>query len=68
VLETKERLLDLGEIAELTKIPTNTIRFYRMRRTSVGALTFRVGSRVVARQSDVLAWIDAQARAEGVYA
>jgi predicted DNA-binding transcriptional regulator AlpA len=54
-----DRLLTLPEIAEITRVPVDTLRWYR----HVGARgprTFRLGRRVVAYESEVLAWIEAQ--------
>jgi predicted DNA-binding transcriptional regulator AlpA len=53
-----ERLLYLDEVSERTGIPENTLRFWRA--TKVGPPTARIGRRVVYRESDVQAWIDAQ--------
>lgn len=52
-----DRLLDLREIAAMTRMPEATIRYKRHR----GELpfTFRLGRRVVAYEGDVRAYIDA---------
>lgn len=54
-------LLTLDEISERTRKPVSTLRWYRHR--GEGPKTFRLGRRVVARESDVLAWIESQASA-----
>lgn len=54
-------LLLLDEIAEITRVPVNTLRWLRHR--GEGPKTFRLGRRVVARTSDVLAWVEEQASA-----
>jgi len=50
-----DRLLDLSEIADKTRMPEATIRYKRHR----GELpfTFRLGRRVVAYESELDAWI-----------
>jgi predicted DNA-binding transcriptional regulator AlpA len=53
-----ERLMRLPEIAEMTGIPVDTLRFYRQ--VGKGPKTFKLGRRVVAYESDVNAWIEAQ--------
>ena len=57
-----DRLLTVPEIAERTRLSVDTIRWYR--HCGTGPRMFRLGRRVVARESDVLAWIEA-ARADG---
>jgi DNA-binding transcriptional MerR regulator len=52
------RLLTLTEVAELTRLPISTLRYYRQRGS--GPPTFRVGRRVMAYETDVLAWVDHQ--------
>jgi len=51
-------LLRIEEVAALTGIPTNTLRFWRHERT--GPKSAKLGRRVVYREADVIAWIDAQ--------
>lgn len=51
-----DRLLTLPEIAEITRIPIDTLRWYRHK--SIGPKMFRLGRRIVAKESDVLAWIE----------
>lgn len=53
-----DRLLRLPEVAELTGIPESTLRFYR--HEGRGPKSAKLGRRVVYRETDVLAWIDAQ--------
>lgn len=55
---TTDRLLVLDEIAELIRVPVTTLRFWR--HNGRGPLTFKVGRRVVARESDVRAWLKEQ--------
>ena len=59
-----DQILTLPEVAVLTRIPLNTLRYYRSR--GVGPSTWRLGRKIVARQSDVDAWIEAQERATSV--
>lgn len=57
-------LLTTDETAALLLSNTNTLAFWRQRKT--GPKWAKLGRRVVYRRSDVLAWIDAQfAAAEG---
>ena len=54
----RERLLRIEEVAEWTGIPENTLRFWRQ--ASKGPRSARLGRRVVYRERDVQAWLDAQ--------
>lgn len=51
-----EKLLRLPEVAELTGLPVNTLRFWRHQGT--GPRSIRLGRRVVYRECDVVAWIE----------
>lgn len=53
-----DRLLRVPEIAEMTGKPIDTIRWYR--HTGAGPKMFKLGRHVVAKESDVAAWIEAQ--------
>lgn len=53
-----ERLLRLPEVAELTGLPVNTLRFWRHQGT--GPRSIKLGRRVVYRECDVVAWIEDQ--------
>lgn len=58
-----ERLLNVPEIAEMTHKPIDTIRWYRHRQGAgyqEGPKMFKLGRTVVAKESDVLAWIEEQ--------
>jgi len=57
------RLLMLHEVAERTRMPLATLRYWRHR--GEGPRTFKLGRRVVAREEDVEAWI-AEAAAQQV--
>jgi predicted DNA-binding transcriptional regulator AlpA len=46
------------EVAELTRIPIATLRFYRS--AGKGPRSFKLGNRVVYKRSDVEAWIQEQ--------
>ncbi|WP_212746995.1 helix-turn-helix transcriptional regulator [Sinomonas gamaensis] len=52
-----QKLLSLAEVSEMTRIPENTLRYYRQK--GEGPRFGKLGGRLVARESDVLAWIDA---------
>lgn len=53
-----ERLLLTSEVAEMTRLPEATIRWFR--HAGKGPASAKLGRRVVYRESDVLRWIDAQ--------
>jgi excisionase family DNA binding protein len=56
-------LLRMEEVAELTRIPLSTLRFYRHRGHG-GPRSFKLGSHVVFKRSDVEAWIEQQYAAD----
>lgn len=63
-----DRLLRVPEIAEMTTCPIDTIRWYRHRQTAghdEGPRMFRLGRAVVAKESDVIAWIEREYAASG---
>lgn len=53
-----ERLLTLPEIAEMTRLPVSTLRYYRHR--GRGPETFKLGRRVVAWEGAVRTWMEAR--------
>jgi predicted DNA-binding transcriptional regulator AlpA len=53
-----EKLLRLPEVAELTGLPVNTLRFWRHQGT--GPRSIKLGRRVVYRECDVVDWIEDQ--------
>lgn len=58
------KLLRLPEVAEMTGIPEATLRFWR-HEGHTGPKSAKLGRRVVYREEDVLAWIDAQFENDG---
>ncbi len=50
-------ILTLDEAAELTRTSANTLRFWRHQGT--GPHSFKLGRRVMYREEDVLAWMQA---------
>lgn len=58
------KLLRLPDVSELTGIPEATLRFWR--HAGTGPRSAKFGRRVVYREADVLAWIDAQFENNGV--
>ena len=59
-----DRLLRLPEVAEMTGVSQNTLRYWRHRGT--GPRSARLGRRVVYREGDVHDWLEAAfAQAEG---
>lgn len=57
-----DRPLNLPQISEMSGVPVNTLRFYRS--TNQGPPMFKLGRRVVAMESDVVAWIKSQRDAQ----
>lgn len=64
-----DRLLSITQTSERTTVPVATLRFYRHEDSAaarrgdprrVGPKSFRLGGRVVFKESDVEAWIEAQ--------
>lgn len=53
-----DRLLTVSEVAEMTRLPATTLRYFRHEGTK-GPKSAKLGRRVVYRESDVLAWIEA---------
>ncbi len=51
-------ILTLDEVADLTRTSPNTLRFWRHQGT--GPHSFKLGRRVMYREEDVLAWMQAQ--------
>lgn len=50
------QLMTMDEVAELTRIPVNTLRFYRHKGT--GPKSAKLGGRIMYRRNDVDAWIE----------
>lgn len=59
-----DKLLTVTEVSELTRLPEATIRWFR--HAGKGPRSAKLGRRVVYRESEVLAWIEAQFDAEAV--
>lgn len=57
-MSDRERLLRIGQVSEWTGISENTLRFWRHQGT--GPRSAKLGRRVVYREAEVTAWIDAQ--------
>lgn len=55
-----DRLLTTQEVAEITRLAPETLRYWRWK--GLGPKSFRLGSRVVYRETDVIAWIERQAQ------
>lgn len=60
-----KRYMTIEEVAEFTRLPVNTLRYYRHLGGGKGPKSFRLGARVVYDAKDVEAWID-EARRQGV--
>lgn len=64
-MKDRERLLRIDEVAEWTGVSPNTLRFWRTlaqgeKPQFIGPPSAKFGKRIVYRESDVQAWIDAQ--------
>lgn len=59
---TPTRLLTKAEVSDMTRTPVATLSYWRHMGT--GPKSAKLGGRVVYREADVLAWIDAQFEAE----
>lgn len=57
------KLLRVPDVSELTGIPEATLRFWRHQGT--GPKSAKLGRRVVYREADVHAWVDAQFENDG---
>ena len=53
-----ERLLTLAEVAEMLRTSPDTLRYWR--HIGTGPRSGKIGRRVVYRERDVTAWIEAQ--------
>lgn len=51
-------LMRISDVAEFTGVPEGTLRFWRNR--GKGPKSAKVGRRIMYREADVLAWVDAQ--------
>jgi predicted DNA-binding transcriptional regulator AlpA len=58
--------MSIREVAELTRKTLNAL--YSLRYRGDGPPAFQLGHRLVYRRTDVLAWIEASARADKHYA
>jgi predicted DNA-binding transcriptional regulator AlpA len=56
-------LLKIPEVSAMTGVPEATLRFYRHQGT--GPKSFKLGRRVMYREEDVTAWVQAQYEAGG---
>ena len=59
-MQAGDKLLTLAEAAGVLRAPVETMRHWR--KVGKGPEGFKVGRRVVYRESDVLRWIDDQAQ------
>lgn len=58
----QRKIMTLPEVAEVTRIPLATLRFYRA--SNQGPRTWKLGGRVVAYEDDVQSWLDEQYAAD----
>lgn len=59
-----DKLMTVPEVAEMTRLPEATIRWFR--HAGKGPRSAKLGRRVVYRESEVVAWIEAQFATEAV--
>lgn len=52
-------LKTMAEVSEMTRIPVNTLRYYRAV-SNKGPRFALIGGRLMAREQDVIAWINEQ--------
>lgn len=62
VTET-HHLMTMAEVADMTRVPENTLRFYRHKGT--GPKSGKIGGRIMYRRADVDAWINEAFAAAG---
>jgi DNA-binding transcriptional MerR regulator len=55
---SSDPLLTTGDVAELTRAPASTVRYWR--HIGCGPRGFRIGRRVLYRRSEVLRWLAEQ--------
>lgn len=55
-------LMTTAEVAELTRLPVGTLRYFR--HSNTGPTSFKLGRRVTYRRDAVMAWIADQERAD----
>jgi predicted DNA-binding transcriptional regulator AlpA len=61
--DSTDKILTLQEVSERTRVPVATLRYWRTRTPDRGPRLFTLGGhkgRLVAKASDVEAWIEAQ--------
>ena len=56
------KLLNLDETAAMTRVPAATLRYYR--HAGTGPQSFKLGRRVMYREEDVQAWMQAAYEAD----
>lgn len=54
------KLLRIEEVSDQTGVPVETLRYWRKRDKGEGPKSAKLGRRVVYRESDVEAWVNAQ--------
>jgi predicted DNA-binding transcriptional regulator AlpA len=59
-MQQETDLLLLSEVSALTRVPAETLKFWRRVKDGRGPKLFRLGGRVVAYRSDIEAWVREQ--------
>lgn len=62
-MDDDDQLLTVADVETLYRIPAGTQRWWRMSGQHLGLLSFKIGSRVVYRRSEVAAWVAEQEKA-----
>ena len=61
-MHTEHELLTTAEVAELTRTPVGTLRYWRF--CNMGPKSFKLGRRVLYRATELEAWLSEQEHAE----
>lgn len=54
----EDQVLTLAEVAAMTRLSPATLRYHR--HAGIGPRSFKLGRRVVYKQSDVIGWVEEQ--------
>lgn len=60
------KMMTTAEVSALTRVPAETLRYYRWRGRGEGPISFKIGRTIVYERADVDAWIAARKRTTAV--
>ncbi len=60
-----DRWLVTKEVSEITRTPEGTLRYWHSKSPSYGPRAAKVGKRLLYKESEVRAWMDAQLEGSG---